>query len=37
MTVVMKSSVFWGVMMCSSLKSTNVSKEHVASIFKDEE
>jgi hypothetical protein len=33
----MKSSVFWVIAPCSPSKSTNVSEEHVASIFRVEE
>jgi hypothetical protein len=29
----MKSPVFWDIMLCSLLKSTEVTEEHVASIF----
>jgi hypothetical protein len=33
----MGSSVFWHTMKCSLLKSTDVSEEHIASIFWVEE
>jgi hypothetical protein len=35
--VVMKSTIFWDIMPCSPLKSTDVSEEHIASIFRVEE
>jgi hypothetical protein len=35
--VVMKSSAFWDISPCSPLKATDLSEEHVASIFKIEE
>jgi hypothetical protein len=35
--VVMKSFVFWDIMLCSPLKVTSVSEEHIASIFRAEE
>jgi hypothetical protein len=31
--VVMKSTIFWDITQCSPLKSTDVSEEHIASIF----
>jgi hypothetical protein len=33
----MKISVFWGVTVCSSVKTTDVSVKHIDSIFKVEE
>jgi hypothetical protein len=33
-TVVMKSSIFWDVMPSSPLKSTDISEEHVVSVFR---
>jgi hypothetical protein len=33
----MKSSIFWDVTPCSLLSSTDVSEEHIASIFRVEE
>jgi hypothetical protein len=36
-SVVTKSSIFWDIAPCSPLKSTDVSEEHVASIFRFEE
>jgi hypothetical protein len=33
-TVNMKSSIFWDIMPCSPAKSTDVSEEHTASIFR---
>jgi hypothetical protein len=35
--VVMRSSVFWDITPCSPLKATDVSEEHVASIFRVED
>jgi hypothetical protein len=35
--VVMKSTIFWDITPCSPLKATDVSEEHVASIFGAEE
>jgi hypothetical protein len=35
--VVMKTYIFWDITACSPLKSTDVSEEYVASIFKVEE
>jgi hypothetical protein len=32
-----EESVFWDIMPCSPLKVTDVSEEHFASIFRDEE
>jgi hypothetical protein len=34
--VVMKSSVFWHITLCSLLKASDISEEYVASIFKVE-
>jgi hypothetical protein len=33
----MNSTVFWNITLCSPLKSTDVSEEHIASIFRVEE
>jgi hypothetical protein len=35
--VVIKSTIFWDITQCSPLKSTDVSEEHIASIFRVEE
>jgi hypothetical protein len=35
--VVMKTTIFWDISPCSPLKSTGVSEEHIASIFRVEE
>jgi hypothetical protein len=35
--VVMKSTIFWDITPCSPLLSTDVSEEHIASIFRAEE
>jgi hypothetical protein len=35
--MVMMNSIFWTITMCSPLKSTDISEEHVASIFRAEE
>jgi hypothetical protein len=32
--VVMKSVIFWDITPCSPLRSTEVSEEHIASIFR---
>jgi hypothetical protein len=34
--VVMQITLFWDIMPCSPLKVTNVSEEHIASIFRIE-
>jgi hypothetical protein len=33
----LKSLIFWNIMPCSTLKSTDVSENHVAPIFNVEE
>jgi hypothetical protein len=35
--VVIKSSIFWDITPCSPLKVTDISEEHVASIYMDKE
>jgi hypothetical protein len=35
--VFVKNSVFWAITPCSLLKVNDVSDEHIASIFMDEE
>jgi hypothetical protein len=36
-SVVIKSTIFWDITPCSPLKSTDVSKEEIAFIFRVEE